>query len=170
MLPLGQAATVSGLRGYDIMNEYILPNDDERANNYYMIMGGLEVRSLSEKAIIASSYIKNIRIKNDFRNNITLFIEGQKDILEGNTTPTQKLQAITYLKQENSYLSDQIFKIKFNKALKVISIVIDILGKELDEPVYYFFRGVGIVSGFLQVEAGLGLIGGSYLTGPGAVI
>ena len=161
---------VSGMKGSIKMHQYLLHRDRDRADDYYKTMGGLAVRALSEEAIIAARYIKNSQIKNDFRNNLALFIEHQQEVLNGASSPAQKLLALKNLNQEKAYLSDQVFKIKYKKYIAAVSIAVDKASESLDAPLFYIVKGVGFISGALQFFGGIGLIGGSYVTGPGAVI
>jgi hypothetical protein len=152
------------------MDEYILHRDNTRANDYYQIMGNLEIRALLQETLIASNYLKNVKVKQDFINNLSLFIEHQKEIINNESTPDKKLQAIRVLKQERRYLSDQVFKLKYKQVSLMILLSLDIIDSALETPLYYFVKGIGIVSGALQIQTGIGLIGGGYVTGPGAVI
>lgn len=165
-----QVVIAFGMKESTNMDLYLLKSDEERTNEYFRLMGKLEARSLSEEAIVASSYLINDKAKIDFRNNIAAFIEIQREVFDGNSSPEQKMQAIKYLKQEKVYLSEQIFNLKYKKIIKLISISIDSLSETLDPLMYYTLRGVGVVSGALQIISGVGLIGGSYATGPGAVV
>ncbi len=149
------------------MDVYVFNREEERARDYYKTQGGLAARVLAETAIIASGHLYDSRVKIDFRNNITAFIESQKDVLDGDTSAAQKLQAMNYLKQEHIYLSDQIFDIKYGRAIKIISISIELISETVG---YYVLRGVGIYAGYLQILAGGSLVGASYATGPGAVV
>ncbi len=150
--------------------DYIFGNNPGRANDYYQVMGNLEGRAVIETGLTASQFIKNHRIRMDFRNNLSLFVENQLEIINGDYTEIQKKQAVIYLKQERDYLSHQEFLLKYKKAIIAVSVVIEFVEDVAGIIGYYVVKGIGIYAGYVQVTTGMALIGASYTTGPGAII
>lgn len=95
--------------------DYIFSGNPARVNDYYQIMGNLAGRAVIEAGLTASQFIKNNRVRMDFRNNLSLFVENNLEILNGDYSEMQKKQSMTYLKQEKDYLSHQEFLLRYKK-------------------------------------------------------
>lgn len=150
--------------------DYIFSGNPARVNDYYHVMGNLEGRAVIEAGLTASQFIKNNRVRMDFRNNLSLFVENQLEVLNGDYSELQKKHSMSYLKQEKDYLSHQEFLLRYKKAIVAASITIEFVEEVAGVVGYYVVKGVGIYAGYAQIIAGVALIGGSYATGPGAII
>lgn len=135
--------------------DYILNHDPKRTNDYYLVMGGLEARMLKESALTASQLINNSRLRIDFINNMSLFIENKMEILNGDYSENSKKEAITYLKEERSNLIHQECLIRQKKITQNMTIEI----KKENDMWSYIVKGVFILGGIGQVFAGLGMVG-----------
>ncbi|WP_167455952.1 DUF4225 domain-containing protein [Buttiauxella izardii] len=134
--------------------DYILGHDNDRMNDYYRTMGGLEARMLKESALTASQFINTSRGRIDFVNNITLFIENKMEILRGSTSEFSKKEAMMHLKEERSYLILQESLIRQRKVTQNMTIEI----KKENDVWSYIVKGVFILGGVGQALAGLGMI------------
>jgi len=150
--------------------DYIFSDSPGRVNDYYQIMGNLEGRAVIEIGLTASQFIKNSRVRIDFRNDLSHFVENQLEILNGDYSAIKKKQAMSYLKQERDYLSHQEFLLRYKKAILAVSITIECVKEVAGIAGYYVVKGIGVYAGYAQITAGIALIGGSYTTGPGAIV
>lgn len=135
--------------------DFIFNHDPKRTNDYYLVMGGLEARMLKESALTASQLINNSRLRIDFINNMSLFIENKMEILNGDYSENSKKEAITYLKEERSNLIHQEYMIRQKKITQNMTIEI----KKENDVWSYIVKGVFILGGVSQVVAGLGMVG-----------
>ncbi|GDX07066.1 DUF4225 domain-containing protein [Buttiauxella sp. A111] len=128
---------------------------NDAGNDYYLVMGGLEARMLKETALTASQFINNNRLRIDFVNNITLFIECKMEILSGDYPETSKKEALTHLKEERSYLIHQENLIRQKRVTQNMTIEI----KQENNLWSYVVKGAFILGGAGQFLAGLGMVG-----------
>lgn len=142
----------------------------ERENDYYVVMGNLAGRAVIEAGSTAARFIKYNSVKMKFRNEISIFVENQLEIINGDYSASNKKLAVDYLNKEKNNLNHQEFLLKYNKVIIGVSIAIEFTKDLTKVPLYYVVKAVGVYAGMAQVEAGFALVGGSYLTGPGAVI
>lgn len=127
--------------------DYIFGHDNDRMNDYYRTMGGLEARMLKESALTASQFINTSRGRIDFLNNVTLFIENKMEILRGSTSEFSKKEAMMHLKEERSYLIQQESLIRQRKVTQNIAIEI----KKENDVWSYIVKGAFILGGVGQV-------------------
>ncbi|WBM70873.1 DUF4225 domain-containing protein [Buttiauxella sp. WJP83] len=135
--------------------DVLFSSEADKTNDYYLVMGGLEARMLKESALTASQLINNNRLRIDFINNITVFIENKMEILSGSYPETSKKEAMTHLKEERSYLIHQENLIRQKKVSQNITIEI----KQENNFWSYVVKGAFILGGVGQVLAGLGMVG-----------
>lgn len=79
----------------------------ERENDYYVVMGRLEARLLTESGLSAARFLKTGRAKIEFKNELTGFTNNQLELLRGNYNSERKKLALQYLQQERKFLITQ---------------------------------------------------------------
>lgn len=149
--------------------DVLFGSDADKTNDYYVVMGGLEARMLKESALTASQFINNNRLRIDFVNNITLFIENKMEILSGAYPETSKKEAMTHLKEERGYLIHQENLIRQKRITQNMTIEI----KQENNLWSYVVKGAFILGGAGQFLAGVGMViagAGSCATLVGCVV
>ncbi|MFU2315487.1 DUF4225 domain-containing protein [Rahnella sp. PCH160] len=142
----------------------------ERESDYYVVMGNLAGRAAIEAGSTAARFIKYNSVKMKFANELEIFVENQLKIINGNYHVDKKKLALDYLKKEKDNLNHQEFLLKYKKVIIGISFAIEFVKDSVKAPAYYIVKAVGIYAGVAQIQAGSALVGGSYLTGPGAIV
>lgn len=115
----------------------------ERENDYYVVMGNLAGRAVIEAGSTAARFIKYNSVKMKFRNEISIFVENQLEIINGDYSASNKKLAVDYLNKEKNNLNHQEFLLKYNKVIIGVSIAIEFTKDLTKVPLYYVVIGRG---------------------------
>ncbi len=137
----------------------------ERENDYYVVMGQLEARLLTESGLSAARFLKTGRSKIEFKNELTGFTNNQLELLRGNYNSERKKLALQYLQQERKFLITQENLLRDKQATQYAAIEI----KNDNGVLFYVLKGVGFIAGAAQIIVGLGLVFSGSVTVVGAI-
>jgi len=137
----------------------------ERENDYYVVMGQLEARLLTESGLSAARFLKTGRAKIEFKNELTGFTNNQLELLRGNYNSERKKLALQYLQQERKFLITQENLLRDKQATQYAAIEI----KNDNGVLFYVLKGIGIIAGLTQIIVGASLIFTGSVTVIGAV-
>ncbi|WP_368543489.1 DUF4225 domain-containing protein [Enterobacter soli] len=125
-----------------------------------------EAGALRQITITASGFINNDEVRYDFIRNVEAFTEAQLECINGNSSRTEKTQALAYLREEQDYLEKQIGWLQSKQVQPAASVEIRII----NGVVSYVVKSVGLIGGVLQVVSGSFLILAGSPTVIGSVI
>ena len=137
----------------------------ERENDYYVVMGQLEARLLTESGLSAARFLKTGRSKIEFKNELTGFTNNQLELLRGNYNSERKKLALQYLQQERKFLITQENLLRDKQATQYAAIEI----KNDNGVLFYVLKGVGFIAGIIQISVGAGLLLAGSVTVVGAI-
>lgn len=124
----------------------------------YRSQGVVEAGALKELITRASGFINNDDVRYYFIKNAEAFTEAQLECINGESSLEEKNLALSYLRQEQEYLEQQILWLDSKQIKPAASVEIKIINGVIS----YIVKSIGLIGGIAQViSGGVLLVAGS---------